>query len=312
MTRQQPTARLFRTLQRTKARGSAIPSHAHDEAQLIFAASGTIQVYTKAGRWLVPPQLAVWAPARVSHRVDVLSDTELWMIYWHPNLLRKWAPSKPLDREFVLRVTPLLRELIFAAFDRAAPFEKTELAARLILHELTESPDAPTFLPFPASAVGRRVADLAIADPGMRLDLGELACRAATSVRTISRLFPAETGLTFKAWRQRARIVLAIDKLTEGCPISQVAAQTGFASTAAFSSAFRHVTTMTPTAFLDDSRYRRDRLGLTRTGTHARVEALPDSHISPHGEERVSASRTIRPRTPGPHPSRRRKSASSG
>jgi AraC-like DNA-binding protein len=88
----------------------------------------------------------------------------------------------------------------------------------------------------------------------MQLNIGELASHAATSVRTISRLFPSETGLTFKAWRQRARIVLAIDQLSEGSAISQVAAHTGFASTAAFSFAFRQVTRMTPTAFLDQGR----------------------------------------------------------
>ncbi|WP_244253750.1 AraC family transcriptional regulator [Burkholderia multivorans] len=227
-----------------------ITFHAHEEAQLIFAASGTMQVYTETGRWLVPPQLAVWVPSGVGHRIDILSPTELWTLFWHPNASRKWAPSRPLGREFALRVTPLLRELIFAAFEFDATSERTELVGRLVLHELTEAPDAPTFLPLPASTLGRCVADMAVSDPRMHLDTSEIAARTATSVRTISRIFPAETGLTFKAWRQRARIVLAIEQLSEGKEISQVASQVGFASTAAFSFAFRQVTRMTPSAFL--------------------------------------------------------------
>ena len=185
--------------------------HAHNEAQLTFAASGMMQVHTAAGRWLVPPQLAVWAPAGVPHKVDVLVDAELWMIYWQPRAVRDWAPSNSLDHAFALRVTPLLRALLDTAFAAGVTPEKEELVARLVLHDLIETPDAPTFLPLPASAVGRRVADLAFADGRNRLDVNELASRAATSVRTVSRLFPAETGLTFKAWRQRARIVRAID-----------------------------------------------------------------------------------------------------
>jgi AraC-like DNA-binding protein len=251
MKRQLAGQPLFRTVRRANTRGAAVALHAHDEAQLIFAASGTMQIYTTSGRWLVPPQLAVWAPAGVPHRIDVLSDTELWMIYWHPAAAREWAPAKSLEREFALKVTPLLRELIFAAFGAETAPDKTELIVKLILHELTETPDAPTFLPLPASAIGRRVADLALADARCQFDIGELASRAATSVRTISRLFPVETGLTFKAWRQRARIVLAIDRLSVGDAISQVAAQAGFASTAAFCFAFRQVTKMTPTGFLD-------------------------------------------------------------
>jgi AraC-like DNA-binding protein len=140
--------------------------------------------------------------------------------------------------------------LILAAFKVYIPSEKAELAVRLILHELTETPGVPVFLPMPTSTIGRRVADLALADSQMHLGVSDLAHRAATSIRTISRIFPVETGLTFKAWRQRARIALAIDQLSAGRAISQVAADVGFGSTTAFSFAFRQVTKMTPTAFL--------------------------------------------------------------
>lgn len=250
MKRQAQIPMPFSILSRTFPRGEAVAWHAHAESQVIFAASGTIQVYTESGRWFVPPQLALWMPARIPHRVDMLSDTELRMIYWHPSALQKWAPERPLDCIFALAATPLLRELILSVFKDDIPFEKAELAVRLILHELIETPDIPVFLPMPTSTIGRRVADLALADSRMHLGVSDLACRAATSIRTISRMFPVETGLTFKAWRQRARIALAIDQLSAGRTISQVAADVGFGSTAAFSFAFRQVMKMTPTAFL--------------------------------------------------------------
>lgn len=250
MTRQAQLPMPFRILRRTFPRGEAIGLHAHQESQVIFAASGTLQVYTAYGRWFVPPQLELWMPAGIPHRVDMLSDTELRMIYWHPSALQKWAPERPLDYVFVLQVSRLLRELILAAFEVDIPSQEAELAVRLMLHQLIEIPDVPAFLPMPTSTIGRRVADLALTDPQMRLGVSGLACRAATSIRTISRMFPAETGLTFKAWRQRARIVLAIDQLSAGRAISKVAADVGFGSTTAFSFAFRTVTKMTPTAFL--------------------------------------------------------------
>ena len=250
-TRQSNKPPLFRARRGVRKRGASVALHAHDEALLIFPASGTMQVHTEFGQWFVPPQLGVWIPAEVPHRIDVLSNLDCRMIYWHPSATRDWAPSTSLDRAFALRATPLLRELIFTVFKEDAPSDKIELAARLILHELTETPDAPTFLPLPASAIGRRVAELALSDPRNRLDLGDLASGAATSVRTISRLFPNETGLTFKVWRQRARIVLAIDRLAMGSSVSQVGAYVGFASSAAFCYAFRQVTKMTPAAFLN-------------------------------------------------------------
>lgn len=156
-----------------------------------------------------------------------------------------------LERAFVLRVTPLLRSLLDEMDGIKLASEKAELMARLILHELRAIEDAPTFLPMPTSPVGRRVADVALADTRNELGLSEIAFRAATSVRSASRLFPKETGLTFKAWRQRARIVRAIEQLAQGISSCKVAREAGFASTAAFSHAFRQVTARTPSSFIE-------------------------------------------------------------
>ena len=69
-------------------------------------------------------------------------------------------------------------------------------------------------------------------------------------MRTVTRLFPSETGFTFKEWRQRARIMLALELLGEGMTIKQISARLGFSSVAAFSYAFRQVLGMQPKALL--------------------------------------------------------------
>lgn len=233
-----------------KGRATGWPTHAHAAAQLTFAASGIIQAHTPDGRWLVPPQLAVWIPEGVAHRVEVLTDAELWVVHWQPSAVQAWGPGQLPNWPFALRVTPLLRSLLTAMFAVDIETGKAELIARLMLHELTETAHAPTFLPLPTTYAARRVADLALDDPRTELNIDVLASRAATSVRTVSRIFRAETGMTFKAWRQRARIVHAMDRLARGEPIARASANCGFSSTAAFSSAFRQVTAMTPTEFL--------------------------------------------------------------
>ena len=239
----------FRVHRAIKLCGEGLPFHAHEDGQLTFAASGTVQIHTDEGVWLVPPQLSAWVPAGARHRLDIMTDAELWMVHWRPEPVEAWGIQASLDRAFASRVTPLLRSLLDEAVRMDLRSDKAELVARLMLHELTAMPDAPTFLPLPTSPTGRRVADVTLADHRHRMDASELASRAATSVRTVSRLFPAETGLTFKAWRQRARIVRAMEQLARGAEPARVAMETGFASTAAFSCAFRQVTAMTPTAF---------------------------------------------------------------
>ena len=234
----------------TKRRSESLPLHQHEEGQLTFAASGMVQVHTDNGVWLVPPQLAAWVPPGARHHIEAMTDTELWIVHWQPTAIRDWAVPGLLDRAFALRITPLLRCLLTEAVSIDPKSDKAELILRLMLHELTAIQDAPTFLPLPTSPTGRRVADVVLADHRNLMNLDELASRAATSVRTVSRLFPAETGLTLKAWRQRARIVRAMEQLGRGEGSAKVALETGFSSTAAFSCAFRQVTAMTPTAFL--------------------------------------------------------------
>ena len=239
----------------SKPKGAALPLHAHEHAQLTFAASGMVQVHTDAGIWLVPPQLTAWIPSGISHRLDILTDAELWMMHWQPAAIEAWAPSTFPHRAFVSKVTPLMRALLATAIEIDIRSEKASLLARLMLLELDAMTDAPTYLPLPTSAVAKRVADIALADYRNHLDLAELASRAATSARTASRLFPVETGMTLKAWRQRARIVRTMEQLAQGRAIAHVASEAGFSSTAAFCHAFRQVTDMTPGAFIEDPKH---------------------------------------------------------
>ena len=250
----------FRVYRAHKAPGEALPPHAHAEGQLTFAASGLVQVRTDGGLWLVPSQLAAWVPPGVPHQLEIMTDAELWMVHLRPSALHAWGGQPALDRPYAIRVTPLLRLLFEEAVSIDHTSQKAELIVRLMLHELSASEDAPTFLPLPASALGKRVAELALADRQNRLGIAELAEGGATSVRSVSRLFPAETGLTFKAWRQRARIVHAMDRLGMGTSIAKVSVDCGFANTAAFSCAFRQVTGLTPTAFSNQAERRKPQL----------------------------------------------------
>jgi AraC-like DNA-binding protein len=57
--------------------------------------------------------------------------------------------------------------------------------------------------------------------------------------------------LTFKEWRQRARIMAAVQALGNGnTSIKQLALQLGFSSVAAFGHAFRQIMGMTPTEMM--------------------------------------------------------------
>jgi AraC-like DNA-binding protein/quercetin dioxygenase-like cupin family protein len=232
-------------------KGFRIHTHMHREAQLVYAAKGTMQVTTPKGRWLVPPDRAVWVPALSEHAIDVLGDIEMRTLYFELDWLQREVRSHSLDAEFVVRVSPLLHQTILALFDDRGDPERTALLLRLAMMELDQAEDSATFIPLPREPRCRRAADIVLTDPTGDHEIETLAHEVGTSVRTLSRLFSSETQLSFKSWCQRARIAAAIEKLSTEASVSvkQLASDLGYASVPAFSHAFRQVTGKTPTEF---------------------------------------------------------------
>jgi AraC-like DNA-binding protein len=232
-------------------RGVRLDTHMHREAQLVYAASGTMQVTTPKGRWLVPPDRAVWVPARLEHAIDVLADIQMRTLYFEDAWLGRQARPQNLGAEFVVRVSPLLHQTILALFDSKADRERTELLLKMTLLELERADDSATFIPLPQEPRCRHAAEIVLGNPTGAHDVEALAREVGTSARTLSRLFSSETELSFKAWCQRARIAAAMERLSADSDIAvkRLAAELGYASVSAFSHSFRQITGKTPTEF---------------------------------------------------------------
>ena len=226
--------------------------HRHREAQLVYAISGTMQVTTPNGVWLVPPDRAVWVPAQLTHAIDMLADSEMRTLYFDIDWLAHEGQRTRLDQEFVVHVSPLLQEAILALFDGHDDRARSALLVRLVMLELRHASDSTSFIPLPQEPRCRRAAQMVLAAPAAANDIETVAARVGTSARTLSRRFAAETRLSFKAWCQRARIAAAVEQLTSRRhgSIKQLAAALGYASVPAFSHAFRQVTGKSPTEFI--------------------------------------------------------------
>jgi AraC-like DNA-binding protein len=237
---------------RNYRKGVRLDTHMHREAQLVYAAKGTMQVTTPKGRWLVPPDRAVWVPARFEHAIDVLADIEMRTLYFDLAWLKRERRSASLRSEFVVRVSPLLHQAILALFENRNSEVRIALLVKLAMLELHRAEDSATFIPLPREPRCRRAADIVLADPTTDHEIERLANEVGTSVRTLSRLFSSETQLSFKSWCQRARIAAAIERLSIDPKLSlkPMAADLGYASLSAFSHAFRQVTGKTPTEFV--------------------------------------------------------------
>jgi len=61
--------------------------HAHPWIQFAHATAGVLDVRTDAGRFIAPPQRAVWIPAGVVHQVRGSEDTVIRSLYIEPSAL---------------------------------------------------------------------------------------------------------------------------------------------------------------------------------------------------------------------------------
>ncbi len=90
-------------------------------------------------------------------------------------------------------------------------------------------------------------------DPALDRTLEEWAAQAGASSRTLARLFHRETGMSFGAWRQQARLLEALGRLALGQKVTTVALDLGYASPSAFTSMFRRALGQVPTRYFLES-----------------------------------------------------------
>ncbi len=229
-------------------KGDRLAFHQHRRAQLVFASDGVMTVTTRSAAYLVPPQRAVWMPGGVEHQIDAHSAVNMRTLYIEP------AATSALSNEVcVLNVTSLLRELIIVAVANGNRFSSDSPEARImpvILDQIQAQPIASLALPIPADPRLRRLTRALIDNPADRRNLGEWSKVVGASKRTLVRLFPEQTGMTFRAWRQQRRLLRALELMAAGSNVTTVALEVGYDNSSAFIAMFRRCLGTTPLQYL--------------------------------------------------------------
>ena len=203
-----------------------------------------MRVQTDTAVWLIPPTRAIWLPPALCHSLAISGEVAMRTLYI---ALGRAAPLPSAPS--VLEVAPLLRELILQILriGMLAPDRPGhDRMAGLLIDLLLQASPQDLALPLPHDPRALRLADHVRRHPGDGRALGELADLAGASLRTLQRLFPHETGLTIEAWRQKARLLHAIDGLSAGASVTEAALDCGYQSVAAFSAAFTRQFGVTP------------------------------------------------------------------
>ncbi len=225
-----------------------VEEHGHGSDQLIFATEGVMEVAAGQSLWLIPPNFAIWIPARTMHHIRMYGAVSMRTLYLRPGLARRLGGICS-----VLHVTPLLRELIVHIVGVG------ELRSRSPLHrafcdvlraQLEAASPVPTSITLPRDLRALAVARAAMGQLSSGATLQEMCRAAAISVRTIERVFRAEVGLDFEAWRRQVRLMKGIELLVSGSSVKQAAFAVGYRQPSAFVAMFRKTLGETPKAWV--------------------------------------------------------------
>lgn len=216
--------------------GASVPRHAHGAAQLIHAIRGVMEVSAEDSRWVIPPQFALWLPARMPHSIEMARAVSMRTLYLRPRLVTSMRGCT------VLHVSPLLRELIVEAvrLKRLRRRNRGESAlVELITLELRRARAVPSFLRMPREKNALTVAQRICRDPSQTRTLAALCAEGGISVRTLERRFKSEVGCGFSEWRRQVRLMRGIELLAVGQSVKEVAYTVGYSQPSAFIEAFR-------------------------------------------------------------------------
>ncbi|MDF3218477.1 AraC family transcriptional regulator [Mesorhizobium sp. M7A.F.Ca.CA.001.09.2.1] len=232
--------------------GYRVPQHRHSRSQLLHALVGVVLVTTRYGRWMVPPDHAMWIPAGTEHSVEMLGDVSMRSVYVMPQAI----PGLPEGLR-VVGVTDLMHSLIVESekLPQGGVLEgRGGLIMNLLLHEIPTLPERPLGLPFPSdprlSALCRRF----VAAPSPHATIDEWADAAGMSRRSFTRAFQRQTGLPLSTWRQQACLFAALPRLADGEPITRVALDLGYDSVPAFITMFKRMLGTSPRGYMRGAR----------------------------------------------------------
>lgn len=225
-----------------------IKQHQHPRGQLLWAERGVLRVTTEKNIWIVPSSHAVWIPSGAPHHVVSETASRVRNLYIDQSL----PVRSSQDGCIMLLMSPLMREIILrlTTLDYAVESSIYNRLGLVAIDEINSLTIAPLSLPAGRDDRLRKLIGHMVKNPDCSLSLAQLSNLVGGSVRTMERLFSAETGMSFRQWRTRLKLLSSIEQLRMGKSSTTIAHSLGYRSASAFVAMFRQHFGCTPQSFL--------------------------------------------------------------
>lgn len=219
-------------------------------SHFVQVTEGAAIVTTPTGRYLAPPQHAIFIPAGTPHAVASRRECTLLRLFVEPSRVRCRETQ-------VFATDRLVEQLSLAAVAVGGSYPDEGREARLIqvlLDRIALLESRPFFLPAAQSPAFANITARLVGNPCARVSLETWSADTGMSSKTAARRFEAETGMTFGKWRQRLRMLHALERLSDGESVALVAVELGHTDLSAFGAAFKKTLGQTPARYLARAR----------------------------------------------------------
>lgn len=232
--------------------------HQHPWSEFVYAENGFVHLHVAGKRVLLPGWYGAWIPSNTLHEIWSDSPALRMRAICFP------AEEISINHELaVFPVSPLLKEMMrytekWGRADQADVRETTFLNAlqHLLSEEMTKS--IPVYLPSTGHEKLGQLLDYLQQRLHEKISIELLARQFGFSVRTLSRLFSQQLGVSFSSYCKLARIMKALELMETGNGnVSEIASAVGYESLATFSNNFLEICGNRPIYFINQKRLQR-------------------------------------------------------
>lgn len=227
--------------------------HRHQKKhQLVYAEDGVLHLRTGESQFLLPAHHAAWIPADCWHQQRSDSPHLYWRsLYFTPQ------PDEPaiLKQIHIFPVSTLAREMIIYS-ERWRPTDPADALEQQFLQTIyalvPQWCDNLLPLKLPVSDHPQVATITAYLRDNLHETTAQetLAGRFGISGRTLLRLFKRELGMTVQTYIRVARVIWALELLTEpDTAVTEVCYEVGYRSLSSFSQTFQQLVGVTPSEY---------------------------------------------------------------
>jgi AraC-like DNA-binding protein len=211
---------------------------------LLWQIKGESQIEVDGVEFLLSAGLAVWIPYRVRHSFTVGPNSSALPMFFPDDQIGFRVPTiVPIEDH----VETACLALISSYYSLIAP--PTDLTA-IVWTLIAAQSSVPDGLRLPTSLPALRIARGILLDTGDRRTLAAWSRAVHLSTRSIERAFIAETGLTWRQWRDACRMERAAQLLAGStASVATIAGRVGFSTHSSFTRAFREFHGTSPTTY---------------------------------------------------------------